>query len=117
MAVTIKGDNTVIFGTTTVTSTLTSLGYVQNVRKNPTNSEAQVHDGDGEVQAEALYGKKTEYTVELVLKTGGTIPVMGGAITVNGESCYVAKDPDQSWSNNGFSSITVIARRYASFPT
>lgn len=106
--VTIKGDNTIVWGT----DGNYSIGYVQSVKDLETGDEAMVEDGNGNAVALILFNARHELEAEIIVKAGDTLPHRGDDITIAGQN-GTCLEVDKNWQNKGALKATIKAKKLA----
>jgi len=106
--ITIKGDNTIVWGT----DGQFSLGYVQSVKDLETGDEATVDDGNGNAVSLILFNARHELEAEIVVKSGDTLPRRGDDITIAGQA-GTCLDIDKQWQNKQAMKATIKAKKLA----
>ncbi len=114
---TIKGDNTVIWGTggsgLASGSSPTVTGILQSVRNQLTGEEVEIDDVNGFASSIVLFNHKNECDFTCVVQTSAPSFVRGSVLTVGGTANVIVKDFEQMWDNKGVAKYTIRGVAYA----
>jgi predicted transcriptional regulator len=110
-AATIKGDNTVLWGTASGT---TLAGIIVRVRNMLTGEMVEIADEVGFTVAVVYFNDKNECEVEMIVKTSYPTIARGDTVTIMGATC-LAGDYEKVWEQKGVRKYTLKATRWAGF--
>lgn len=94
---TIKGNNTIIWGT----AGLFGSGTVLSVRKRRTSEKKKIKDNAGFTQTKVYYDQATEYEVQCLVETSVPTIEPGDQVTVQGITTCLADDVEVNWEQEG----------------
>ena len=108
---TIKGDNTVLWGTGSGT---TLAGIIVRVRNMLTGEMVEIPDENGFTVSVVYFNDKNECEVEMIVKTSYPTIARGDTVTIMGVTA-LANDYEKVWEQKGVRKYTLKATRWAGF--
>lgn len=108
---TIKGDNTVLWGTTGVYSG-TGVGYVKSGRKRAYAEKLEVQDGDGFTVAVLYFDHKHDLEFEMVVKTAAPAIAIGDGLTICAIAFALVDEVEEMWADKDVRKLRVKATKY-----
>jgi len=108
---TIKGDNTVLWGTSGGT---TLAGIIVRVRNQLTGEMVEVPDENGFTISVVYFNDKNELEVEMIVQTSYPTIARGTVVTIMGLSC-LSGDYEKVWEQKGVRKYTLKATLWSGF--
>lgn len=107
---TIKGDNTVLWGTGSGT---TLAGIIVRVRNQLTGEMVEVPDENGFTVAAIYFNDRNECEVEMIVKSTFPALTRGEEVTIMGIAGCQVQDYEKVWEQKGVKKYTVKATKWA----
>lgn len=112
MAVTLKpSGTTAVWGIKTESGDTFASAKIVSQKVSKSFEQEPLLNSDGETVGLAIYDKKTELEIEVVVETGTPNPALGTDIQIAGVACIVT-GVDESWEQRGWKKLSIKAVKY-----
>jgi hypothetical protein len=105
---TIKGDNTVLFGSAGAYAT----GIITSASKRTGSEVLEVKDNNGFTVAAIYFDHKNECQFEMIVQTAAPTLAIADQVTICGVANCLVKDIEQMWANTDVRKYRVTATKY-----
>jgi len=89
-------------------------GEIQSMTKRSSGDQHPFRDHEGAVKTVVVSDIHDEYEMEVLLKTGATLPSIGDTVTIDGNSSLYVTGVTKQWSNEDAQKVTISARDFPS---
>lgn len=107
----IRGDNTVLWGTSGVYSG-SGAGFITTGRKRATAEKLEIKDNNGFTVATIYFDNKTECEFEMIVKTAAPTLAIGDGLTICGVAYALVDDFEEMWAQADVRKLRVKATNY-----
>jgi DNA/RNA endonuclease YhcR with UshA esterase domain len=105
---TLKGDNTVLFGSTGGYAT----GIITSATKRSGSEKLEIKDNNGYTVTVVYFDHKKQCEFEMIVQTAAPTLTQGDAVTIGGVANCLVDDTEEMWSNTDVRKFRVRATKY-----
>lgn len=87
-------------------------GIITSFSRSDKSDEAEILDNNGYRIGDITFNQMSEFSIELLLQTGTTIPTVGDLITLGGVADCIVKSIDQNYVQKDWRKLKFTAKNF-----